>query len=301
MKRELIMIKKAGKLYDVRIRFTDVTTGKRKEKNKKGFTTSKAAKQWERKTSVDIENGLYNSVMINDNATLDEAYAMWVSTYRRKVRDTTFIQVNRFMTNHVLTQQAFKGYQVKKITPAVLQRYLNELSATMHNYKKNLSPFRQTMQQCQMLGIINENPFDKIIYPAAKPAPVFNDRLDYYTKEQLQQFMSSAQILYGGDTNRYRVYALFRLLAFSGMRRGELLALNWSDINYKDHTINISKNLVVDEKVKEKIQPPKTAAGKREVVIDNNTLAILRHWQAIQAHLLLLNGKPIDRHSIYQQ
>lgn len=103
--------------------------------------------------------------------------------------------------------------------------------------------------------------------------------------------MSSAQMLYSGDTNHYRVYALFRLLAFSGMRRGELLALNWSDINYKDHTISISKNLVVDEKVKEKIQPPKTTAGKREVVINNNTLAILHHWQAIQARLLLLNGK----------
>ena len=81
MKREIIMIKKVGKLYDVRIRFTDVTTGRRREKNKKGFTTSKDARQWERKTLVEAENGLFNSVTINDNATLDEAYAMWLNTH----------------------------------------------------------------------------------------------------------------------------------------------------------------------------------------------------------------------------
>ena len=291
MKREIIMIKKVAKLYDVRIRFTDVTTGRRREKNKKGFTTSKDARQWERKTLVEAENGLFNSVTINDNATLDEAYAMWLNTHTRKVQDTSITLYNRFMRNHVLTQQAFKGYQVKKITPAMLQLFVNDLSTRLNTYKKRLMPFKQTMQQCQTLGIINENPFDKIIYPAPKPAPIFNDRLDYYTKGQLQQFISSAKALYGCDTNRYRIYALFRLLAFSGMRRGEALALDWSDIDYNNHTISISKNLALSAGATNKIHPPKTKAGKRDVVVDNNTLAILRHWQAIQARLLLLNGK----------
>ena len=41
---------------------------------------------------------------------------------------------------------------------------------------------------------------------------------------------------------------------------------------------------------KDVIHPPKTKAGKRDVKVDNNTLAILRHWQAVQAKLTLASG-----------
>src|SRR5699024_5775088 len=107
---------------------------------------------------------------------------------------------------------------------------------------------------------------------------------------QLNTFMSSAKKLYGTDDNMYRIYALFRTLAFTGMRRGELLALKWSDIDYKNNLIHITKNLVTSAGVKDVIHPPKTKAGKRDVKVDNNTLAILRHWQAVQAKLTLASG-----------
>lgn len=281
--------KQKNRTYNVRVSYSD-NDGKRHEKNKKGFTSLTLAKKWERKTLDEIDEILANQKQAKNRMLLRDAYEMWLVTYKPKVADTTFNKTNRFMINHVLTTNWFKDSYVDEITPTILQQFVNKLSTVVHDYNKNLMPFKRTLEQCVVMDLIEISPFDKIIKPKAKPSPIFTDRLDFYTVEQLNQFMSSAKQLYGTDDNRYRIYTLFRMLAFTGMRRGELLALEWSDVDYKNRLIHITKNLVTSAGVKDVIHPPKTKAGKRDVKVDSNTLAILRHWQAIQAKLTLANG-----------
>ncbi|MFC6178651.1 tyrosine-type recombinase/integrase [Weissella sagaensis] len=282
--------KQKDRTYNVRISYSD-NDGKRREKNKKGFTSLTLAKKWERKTLDEIDEILANHKQQKNRMLLRDVYEMWLSTYKPKVADTTLKKTDSFMQLHVLCSKWFKNSYVDEITPTILQQFVNELSAVMHNYKKNLMPFKQTLAQCVVMGLIDETPFNRIIMPQPKPSPIFTDRLDFYTIEQLNQFMSSAKVLYGGrDDVKYRIYALFRVLAFTGMRRGELLALKWTDIDYQNKTIKVNKNLVVDNGIINKIHPPKTKAGNRNVRIDDNTLTILRHWQAIQSRLTLASG-----------
>lgn len=281
--------KQKDKTYNVRISYSD-NDGKRREKNKKGFASLTLAKKWERKTLDEIDEILANQEQEKNRILLRDAYEMWLVTYKPKVADTTYFRVTRFMDNHVFVAKWFKDSYVDEITPTILQQFINELSTIVHDYNKNLMPLKQTLAQCVVMDLIETNPFDKIVKPKAKPSPIFTDRLDFYTVEQLNTFMSSAKKLYGTDDNMYRIYALFRTLAFTGMRRGELLALKWSDIDYKNNLIHITKNLVTSSGVKEVIYPPKTKAGKRDVKVDNTTLAILRHWQAVQAKLTLASG-----------
>ena len=283
--------KESNKTYSVRLTYSDMA-GKRHSKKKKGFTSITLARQWERKALNEIDI-LKNEQpkQAQPKMLLSDVYEMWLATYKPKVADTTFYRVTRFMENNVFTDKWFKHSYVDEITPARLQQFVNELSTIVHDYNKNLMPFKQTMAQCVVMDLIDSNPFDKIVRPKPKPSPIYTDRLDFYTKSQLNQFLNSAMDLYGKqDDNQYRIYAMFRVLAFTGVRRGEMLALNWSDIDYNKQTISITKNLVTSSGVKERIHPPKTKAGKRDVRVDTNTLAILRHWHAIQSRLMLATG-----------
>ena len=68
-----------------------------------------------------------------------------------------------------------------------------------------------------------------------------------------------------------KVYVLFRLLAFTGARKGEVLALIWDDINFKEKTIRFNKTLAKTEKSSRHVQTPKTVHSKRVISVDDKT------------------------------
>lgn len=74
-----------------------------------------------------------------------------------------------------------------------------------------------------------------------------------------------------------------RLLSFSGMRRGEALALSWNDINFKTNEIRINKTLSRGLKGR-LLKPPKTKKSIRTIEMDQKTMDILNEWKKRQKH-----------------
>ncbi|QIL49900.1 site-specific integrase [Weissella coleopterorum] len=277
--------KQSDGTYSVRVRYSD-SLGKRHEKKKKGIKTLTAAKKWERDTLTKIDDGEFDK--FSSNMTLNDAFKTWLDSYSQKVLPSTYRKAENFINVHILTPKWFDQVKVDKITSVMLQTYINELSTLNVNYRKNLYPFKQVMTTLVSLEVINKNPFDKVTFPKAKPAPVFMDRVDYYKKDQLKQFLDTAESLYADK--KYHVYTLFRLLSFSGMRKGEALALAWKDVNFDDYTIDINKALSVDKNGRTILSTTKTKAGTRIVKLDKKTIDVLKHYQAIQSTLILKNG-----------
>lgn len=83
----------------------------------------------------------------------------------------------------------------------------------------------------------------------------------------------------------------FRLLAYSGMRKGEALALKWSDLNLKDHTVTIDKTVTIGDKGLVIIsETPKNSYSERTIYIDKETFKLLLKWRKEQKKLLLMDG-----------
>ena len=101
---------------------------------------------------------------------------------------------------------------------------------------------------------------------------------NFYTKEELQRFLSCVK---SDGLNRW--YTLFRLLAFSGMRKGEALALTWKDLDFQNETVSINKTVARGLGNRLLIQTPKTATSKRTIVLDAITLSMLSTWRKRQA------------------
>ncbi|MDT3397724.1 tyrosine-type recombinase/integrase [Streptomyces sp. B1866] len=95
-----------------------------------------------------------------------------------------------------------------------------------------------------------------------RPSPVM-----VWTPEQTGAFLDHA------ETDP--LYALFHLIAFRGLRRGEGCGQQWTDTDLKAKRITVAKQLVVDGwEVYE--DDPKTSAGVRTIALDDGTVDVLR-------------------------
>jgi integrase len=94
-----------------------------------------------------------------------------------------------------------------------------------------------------------------------------------WTAEQVGAFLDAAS----GD----RLYPIFHLIAYRGLRRGEAVGLRWEDLHLDAKYLRVAQQIVQLGWATE-IDTPKTASGARTVSLDERTIAVLRSWRATQ-------------------
>ena len=87
-----------------------------------------------------------------------------------------------------------------------------------------------------------------------------NKNGNIWTMNEFNKFIDSV------DDNYYKI--LFKLLYFTGMRKGELLGLTWSDIDFYNKTISINKTITRNHEM----QTPKTKSSNRIISINKNII-----------------------------
>jgi integrase len=96
----------------------------------------------------------------------------------------------------------------------------------------------------------------------------------------------------------------FVILALStGLRRGELLALQWQDIDWPNATLKVDKTLQRVEK-RILVKPPKTQRSRRTVPLDEETLILLRHMRGRTTSTFVFSrpdGQPLDPSTVTHQ
>jgi len=95
-----------------------------------------------------------------------------------------------------------------------------------------------------------------------------------WTPSQLATFLACS------ESNR--LGAAFRLVAFTGLRRGELCGIRWSDLNLEAKTATIKQQLVESGRELH-FGEPKTKKGGRVISLDAETVTSLRSHKAAQA------------------
>jgi phage integrase family protein len=136
------------------------------------------------------------------------------------------------------------------------------------------------------LDIVQTNPVDRIIRPKQQKPRKEKIAL---TKEELNKFLTLAK-----KDARPVLYTAWHTLAYTGLKRGELLGLEWSDIDFKNKTISVSKTLVtINGKLS--TQSPKTKRSARTISLDDSTIQILKEWKLEQKKLFFKFGvKPTN-------
>jgi len=225
-------------------------------------------------------------------------------TYIEPVRITVAQWMNGWLENYVKINLEQKSYDkmesmsrihvIPGIGQVLLQRLTSSHIQALYSEKMNptdgsralaSSSVRQlhilihsALEQAVEEGILSRNPAD-----AARPPKQKNKEGRPLSREQVKIFLTTAE--------NEPCYAAFVVAFGTGLRCGELLGLRWKDVNFKAKVITVNQSAVVTAKAGILLKAPKTAKGRRTVLLPEEAIKELKKHRLAQAKSRLRWGE----------
>ena len=262
----------------------DDLTGREIRVRRSGFDTKKEAE-------IAYLRLLHESDYLKTNRIrFETVYDEWLEQYKLTVKSSTLNKTKEYFKNHILP--SIGDYFIDAIKLKHVQKAVNDWSEKVVKFREISGYASKVFEHSKRTGKIKDNPFDLVVYPIGKKSEKNDD--NYYNKHELKKFLQLAE----QDMSKLW-YTYFRLLAFTGMRKSEALALTWKDIDFKQSFVSITKTLTVGDGNIVSVGEPKTGASKRLIHLDKRTMDDLRSWRMEQNHLMSnLGFKTLNREQL---
>ncbi|HAF97498.1 tyrosine-type recombinase/integrase [Paenibacillus lactis] len=259
----------------------DPVTGKRKQVPRRGETKKEAYDR--AKAVVDALNSGLDLKKAKKTTFKDAAYE-WLDTYSRSaVKKSTIRQ--RSKTLLVLLKH-LSQINIDRVTHHQYQKILNTLfdEGYSQSYLRSIHIVANMIFKWAILNNLTKiNPCIGATIPKRRLTveDIERDEIEekYLEREELHEFLSAVlqRGLYGDKE-------IFYLLAFSGLRPGELCALKWADINFKTRDVRVSKTLYSPENnmYTAEVTPPKTDGSVRTFDVDEQIITMLKDFKEKQ-------------------
>jgi integrase len=135
---------------------------------------------------------------------------------------------------------------------------------------------------CMKAAVKKKLLFSSPVKDAEAPKPSESDHGQVLDAQQLSALVDKFR-----DTPLFEIVAT---AAGTGARRGEIMALRWTDIDFANKTIRIQRAVEETQRYGRVIKEPKSERGKRTIAIDSGLVAVLRPLK--EKHLRLVAGIP---------
>lgn len=238
------------------------------------------------------------------DVTLAQWKNTWIDTYLPGTVKPSTEKYYKSMLKHV--PESLERQSLTLLSVTVLQNMLNELSKHGGIKGKGLSPktvrgIRTTLISCLECAV--DNGFlEKNLMKKTRPPMLKQKKIVYLSKEQ------SAELQRVADTGEYyhdilaawrkpetryivtMIGTLIRLAFATGMRRGELFGLCWSNVDLDNKVIHVKNGMDHHGRIVE----TKTVNSIRQVSIDDETVNRLQKWKDYQARYIKEIGDLYD-------
>jgi integrase len=272
---------KRGGSWSYVIRVPDPATGVSKPKWVGGFDTEEAAKAARDEARIRARRGEF----VNRSTSTVAAYlAEWVEAHASTVKPKTLAGYRHDIDHYIVP--LIGRIRLQALRPAVISKLYRELAAhggldgrplsattVSHIHRTLRKALADAVDVEQLLAT---NPAARSKRPRSSQA----EPIQVWTVEQLGSFLDTAR--------SHRLFAFYRLAAYTGARRGELLYLRWSavDLDAAEVTFGGSTAVIRGQRVE-----GTTKGGRsRTISLDRDTVAVLREHRRQQAEERLAAG-----------
>jgi integrase len=274
----------------------DPKTGERRQETRGGFKTRTDAEDAVAAIITDVKQGTF--IKESDILFMDFA-ERWLPVYiERTCPKPGTIRLRKYGIKKLLPYLAH--LKLRNISEELFQEALDDLKA--NNLAKStlegiLATGKMIFDMAVHKKLIREDPAKKA-YIKKDPKVIKDidgddqtnldeDVPNYFEKEELKLFLDAAK-KYG----LFMDVLIFTLLAYTGMRVGELVVLKWKDIDFTKRTVRINKTYYneFNNIAKYELVPPKTEKSKRKIVVANLVIEMLKKHKEVQEKIIARLG-----------
>ena len=266
---------KRGNKWSYRYSVKDPITKRMKQVRISGFRTKEEAKADRIRREYEAKEGKYVS---KSKETVSDLLNAWFKN-RQDLREGKFATLNNYrqmLDFYILPKLG--DIPIQDITSDQLEGFFREL---VKSGGKKSSPLSHgTYKSCANVLSMGLN------YAVSKKKLAFNPmvnvkRLKGRTKPIIAYSMQEIKLLLN-NLSTYRLYAFFFLACHTGARRGELVALRWSDINFNNQTLSINKTRGKSWGTDYEEDTTKNENGMRAIELSSDTVEVLKAHQERQ-------------------
>lgn len=237
---------------------------------------------------------LQNDMAINDGYVRDDdiTLSIWGNTYlkefvKSKVRPSTYDSYDLILRKHI-GEDSISKMKLKDIKAFHLQRFLNTKSNLSKSYIKKIYMILDMLfSNAEKNDLIRKNPMIAVTIPKSEKKV-----------KDIRALTREEQIAYMNNLDCTNLKPLLLTCLFTGMRLGELMALDWEHVDLKKGEIKVEfsyKEVRMHDKAEPYWalvkQPPKTSSGLRTIPIPPEIVKILKQHKVNQDTIALKIGK----------
>jgi integrase len=264
----------------------DPATGKRKQQ----WVSVKGIKKDAEKRLAELLHQLDTGVYLNPGrTTVTEYFARWLSDYAKpNLSPRGFERYSGIVYKHILP--AFGRMQLIHLKPEHLQKcYTESLNAGLNpqTVRHLHGVIHIALQTAVKWGLLSRNVAD-----AVQPPRKTRTEIQTWNEDEVTQFLEGAK--------KSPYYALFYTALFTGMRRSELLALAWGDIDLLFSQIYVNRGLHQLKDGSFIFTQPKSEKSRRSIALSPSTFLVLNEYRKEKgAESLLLDRSLTDTDLVF--
>jgi integrase len=255
----------AKKLWKARV---TLDNGKRKTRY---FKNQKEARDWVLSIRQAAREG---RLVDHDKISVAEFLDRYLADYaRHAVRPSTFQSYSGLIQRHIVPELGrirlaqlrpdhLQALYVQKLAAGLSQRTVQYLHGLLH----------RSLNKALRWGLVTRNVANQADAPSAPKQP-----MQTWDRAQVRRFLASLQ----GD----RWSALYHLACGTGMRQGELLALQWQNVDLDSGTLKVVRSVQTVKGQGLVFSAPKSDKSRRLIILPALVVQALRQHRTLQAEL----------------
>lgn len=222
----------------------------------------------------------------------------WFEDYAKtNLRNTTY---ERLLQLRGRIYPVIGHIRMDKITPRQIQTFVNSLSKEGANertgkplapktIRHNLSLISDVFGYAVKMGVVSENPCSKVTIPKGEVK-----EKQIYTPAEVERFLT----LLNNEPLKYRTF--FYLMIYSGFRRGEMLGLEWKDVDFENNIISVRRTSNYTAKKGVYTDTTKTKRSQRTLKFPQFIMDMLKEYKDEQdAEALRLSDRWVETDRLY--